>query len=137
MESTSSIKDYKIIEQKNNFNIIHTILKSPGFFISERDTIEKKIEFTYTNNNNVEEYICFSSSIDDELFPAIEKIQRIENLFSIYRITEDSENIIIDSLDQMDYKMNVPSTLMCLTLPTVINKWYTNMRNYINNKSFE
>ena len=133
----SSIKDYIIIEQKNNFNIIHTILKSPGFFISERDTIEKKIEFTYTNNDNIEEYICFSSSIDDEHFPAIEKIQRIENLFSIYRITEDSENIIIDSLDQMDYKMMVPSSLMCLTLPTVINNWYKNMRNYINNKSFE
>ena len=131
----TSIKEYKIIEQKNDFNIIHTILKSPGFFISERDTIEKKIEFTHTNNDNIEEYICFSSSIDDKHFPAIEKIQRIENLFSIYRITEDSENIIIDSLDQMDYKMMVPTSLMCLTLPTVVNKWYKNMRNYINNEN--
>ena len=133
----TSIKEYKIIEQKNDFNIIHTILKSPGFFISERDTIEKKIEFTYTNNDNIEEYICFSSSIDDEHFPAIEKIQRIENLFSIYRITEDTENIFIDSLDQIDYKMMVPTSLMCLTLPTVVNKWYTNMRNYINNENLD
>ena len=130
-----SIREYNIIEQKNDFNIIHTILKSPGFFISERDTIEKKIEFTYTNSNNIEEYICFSSSIDNKYFPIIDKVQRIENLFSIYRITEDSTNIYIDSLDQMDYKMKIPVSLMCLSLPSVVNNWYKNMRNYINDEN--
>ena len=58
----TSLKDYKIIEGNKENYILHYIMKSPMIFVSERDVIDKRLDF-YENDI----YYDFSSSINDNV----------------------------------------------------------------------
>ena len=57
-----NIKEMEIMEEFDNSFIIHTSYNKPIFFISERDIIEKKVDFYFNNK-----YYSYSSSVSDEL----------------------------------------------------------------------
>ena len=117
-----NIKEMEIMEEFDNSFIIHTSYNKPIFFISERDIIEKKVDFYFNNK-----YYSYSSSVSDELnekYKENEDVMRILNYISVYIIEEDEENFYFKSLNQLDYKMNIPNTLMNITLPMKIINWY-------------
>ena len=58
----TSLKDYKIIEGNKENYILHYVMKSPMIFVSERDVIDKRLDF-YSD----EIYYDFSSSINDNV----------------------------------------------------------------------
>ena len=110
-------------------------MNKPIIIISERDYVEKKYEFYYNNN-----YYSYSSSIDDysdEKYKEIENVVRIINYLSLYNIMEDKNNFIFRSLNQVDYKMPTPTSLMSLTLSNNLIKWYKNLRWMINTNGKE
>jgi hypothetical protein len=55
-------KDLKKLEGNDDVYVIKSVLKSPIFIVSERDVIEKRIEFI---DENI--YYCFSSSLEDNV----------------------------------------------------------------------
>ena len=73
---------------------------SPIFFISERDIVDKRVEFTY---NNI--YYNLSTSIDNESQPVKENIIRCTNYLNIYIITEDDEYFYFRGFNQIDTKV--------------------------------
>ena len=113
-----NIKEIKIIEEYENSYLIHTSYNKPIFFISERDILEKKVEFYFNNN-----YYSYCSSVSHELnekYKENKNVVRIFNYISIYKIEEDENYFYFKSLNQIDYKMNVPNNLMNITLPIKI-----------------
>ena len=56
---------------------------------------------------------------------------RILNYISVYIIEEDEENFYFKSLNQLDYKMNIPNTLMNITLPMKIINWYKKLEKAV------
>jgi hypothetical protein len=62
MKWDKTLKDYKIIEGNKENYILHYVLKSPMIFVSERDVIDKRLDFY---NDDV--YYDFSSSVSDNV----------------------------------------------------------------------
>ena len=121
-----AVKKYEILKKCDGFNIIHTWMNKPIIIISERDYIEKKYEF-YNDGN----YYSYSSSINDNIddkYKEIEGVVRIINYISLYNLMEDDNNFIFRSLNQVDYKMPTPVSLMSITLSSNLTKWYKNLR---------
>lgn len=58
----TSLKVIKKIEGDNEAYVLHTVLNKPVFFIAERDTIDKRLDY-YLNNC----FYCFSSSVNDDV----------------------------------------------------------------------
>ena len=76
-------------------------------------------------------YYSYSSSIDDNIddnYKEIDNVVRIINYLSIYNLMEDDNNFIFRSLNQVDYKMPTPASLMSITLSSNLIKWYKNLR---------
>lgn len=124
-----NIKEIKIIEEYENSYLIHTSYNKPIFFISERDILEKKVEFYFNNK-----YYSYSSSVSDELnkkYKENEDVLRIFNYMSVYIIEADKENFYFKSLNQLDYKMNVPNSIMNITLPMKIINWYKKLEKVV------
>lgn len=58
-----SLKEYQVIEHgQNNTFVLHSWLNSPILFISERDFVEKKINFFHDT-----QFYSFYSSVDDDV----------------------------------------------------------------------
>ena len=124
-----NIKEIKIIEEYENSYLIHTSYNKPIFFISERDILEKKVEFYFNNN-----YYSYCSSVSHELnekYKENKNVVRIFNYISIYKIEEDENYFYFKSLNQIDYKMNVPNNLMNITLPVKIINWYKKLESVV------
>ena len=69
MSWDTSVKSYKLLEDKNECcKISQTWMFSPVFGISERDVIDKKIEF-FLNGK----YYNFASGVEDNFFPEQKK----------------------------------------------------------------
>ena len=124
----NSIRAYKIIERINKeVYLLHYICKSPMFFVSERDVVDKRYDF-YEGDV----YYDFSSSTKDDLIPLDENIVRITDHCSVCKIFEDNDGFNIISITQVDTKFNLPSTVMNSQLPTRYKEWYDALVNEIN-----
>ena len=123
----TSMKKVEIVEKKEKGYLLHSWMNKPVFFISERDLIEKKIDFESAGS----EY-SFSSSIKDELYEKIENVERITNYFSSMKMSEDKDKFYFRTLNQIDYKMKTPMSLLGVTLPMKLKEWYKNLTKIIN-----
>ena len=119
------LKNIEVLEgnKKTNY-IISTWAKSPVFFMSERESLEKR--FIYKNPEENAIYIM-SSSIPDELFPPKDNVVRIINYCNYYKLIDEGEYIGFYSLNQTDFKMPIPQFLINVTLPTTTKNW----QNYL------
>ena len=94
-----NIKELKIYESAENSAVFKIWLFSPIFFISERDTIDKRIDFMKDDA-----YYYFSSSVDNysEVNP---DVVRCLTLINSVILKEDEENVYYHSLTQIDIKV--------------------------------
>ena len=123
----TSMKKVEIVENKEKGCLLHSWMNKPVFFISERDLIEKKFDFESSGSS-----YTFSSSIKDELYKKIDNVERITNFFSSMKISEDKDKFYFRTLNQIDYKMKTPMSLLGVTLPMKLKEWYKNLTNIIN-----
>jgi hypothetical protein len=119
----------KIIERINKeVYLLHYICKSPMFFVSERDVVDKRYDF-YEGDV----YYDFSSSTKDDLIPSDENIVRITDHCSVCKIFEDNEGFNIISITQVDTKVSLPPAVINSQLPSRYKSWYDALVNEINN----
>ena len=48
------------------------------------------------------------------------------------KISEDKDKFYFRTLNQIDYKMKTPMSLLSVTLPMKLKEWYKNLTNIIN-----
>ena len=122
------LKNLEILEgdKKSNY-IISTWAKSPVFFMSEREGLEKRFLYKSPEENA---YYIMSSSIPDELFPPKKDVIRITNYCNYCKIVDENEYIGLYSLNQSDFKMIIPQFLINVTLPTTTKNWMNDLEKF-------
>lgn len=122
-----TLKEYRYLEVTDIYSILYSLMKKPNMFISQRDMIDKKIDF-YANNR----FYSFATSTPDELQPATKEVERAIDYISGYSIYEDESNFYFRSISQVDFKLPSVTSVMKFTLPPKLKEWYANLKKGIN-----
>ena len=123
-EALKSVEKY----EGNDFAyIVCTWGKSPVFFVSERETIEKRFRFSRGNSTYI-----MSTSIPLDIYEPKEGVVRFVDFLNLFKISDEGENILFYSLNQVDFKMPIPQMLINMTLPSTSKTWYKNIKNFAN-----
>ena len=122
-----AIKLYERLEGTDNAFIINTWGKSPVFFVSERETIEKRFRFVKDNSTYV-----MSTSIPLDIYEPKEGVVRFIDYLNLFKVTDEGDNIVFTSLNQVDFKMPIPQMLINMTLPMTTKSWYNNIKKFAN-----
>jgi len=99
--------------------IVHSWFKSPIMFVSDREFIEKRIEFIDNGQS-----ICFSTSVPEKYIQKNDNVVRCLNYFNIQIISQDKESFIFTFISQSDLKMLLPEKILNYTLPSSFNGWF-------------
>lgn len=119
-EYDEQLKLFKVVEgDESSKCILHNWQKSPIFFISERDSVDKKCEFVQDGA-----YYLYESSINFENYPKDEDVIRIMDYIFLVKIWQDNENIYVRNINQIDIKTMVPQFLINTTLPMKLLSFY-------------
>ena len=130
-----SCKELRIYEGIPMNNYIQTSwAKKPAFFMSDRESLEKKFTFKNTEKNIV--YIM-ASSIPDEIHPVNGDVVRLINYCNYFKIVDEGDYIGYYSLNQSDFKMAVPQLLMNMGLPTTTKNWYSQMLKFAGEVTYD
>jgi len=125
-----NVKSMNIVEgDYPNSYIIKTWMKSPVFFISERDILDKRIEFWY---NGV--YYCFGNSIDEQFVPLEDGVVRCKILINGLIITESDDKFYILNFSQLDAKMILPEYFFNFLLPYKVKTFYKTLVEDLNKR---
>ena len=127
-----AIKAYDKYEGNDNAFIICTWGKSPVFFVSERETIEKR--FRFAKDNSV--YIM-STSIPLDIYEKKENVVRFIDFLNLFKVSDEGEYIYFTSLNQVDFKMPIPQMLINLTLPSTSKSWFNNIIKFTNSIKYD
>ena len=123
-EAIKSVEKY----EGNDFAyIVCTWGKSPVFFVSERETIEKRFRFNRGNSTYI-----MSTSIPLDIYEPKEGVVRFVDFLNLFKISDEGENIVFSSLNQVDFKMPIPQMLINMTLPSTTKTWYKNIKKFAN-----
>ena len=123
-EALKSIEKY---EGNDNVYIVCTWGKSPVFFVSERETIEKRFRFNHGNSTYV-----MSTIIPLDIYEPKEGVVRFVDYLNLFKVSDAGENILFTSLNQVDFKMPIPQMLINITLPTTSRNWYNSIKKFSN-----
>ena len=122
------LKSVEVLEGDKTSNyIVSTWAKSPTFFMSDRESLEKRCIYKNPQDHCI--YIM-SSSIPDELFPPSQEVVRITNFCNYYKIVDEGEYIGFYSLNQTDFKMSIPQFLINVTLPSTTKNWQSGLEKF-------
>jgi hypothetical protein len=130
-----SLKSYTIIEGNENGKeircIVHNWMKSPMFFVSERDLVEKRFDFFHEGK-----FYSYESSVNDDYIPLEENVTRINDIICVQSISEENDNIVFRAITQMDAKVSLPQAIINTTLSGKLSDFYKGIINGIN-KDYE
>ena len=128
----TQFKLYEVIEGKEEGKevkcIIHNWVKSPIFFVSERDIVDKRYDFFHNKR-----FYSFESSVNDDYIPLEENVIRINDIIYINEIYEENENIVFRTISQMNTKVSLPQAIINTTISGKILDFYNGVINAINN----
>ena len=134
-----ALKKYEKYEGTDTAFIVCTWGKSPVFFVSERETIEKRFRFNRGNSTYV-----MSTSIPLDIYEPKEGVVRFVDFLNLFKISDVGDEIVFTSLNQVDFKMPIPQILINITLPSTSRTWYNNIKKFSNriiwdrkNKTYE
>jgi len=80
--------------------ISYNHMASPVFFIAERDTIDKRIEFIHNHS-----YYNITTAVDDKFKPPVSGITRCTNFLNLNIFSLDDEFVTITGYSQVDIKV--------------------------------
>jgi len=127
-----ALKAYERYEGTDKAFIICTWGKSPVFFVSERETIEKR--FRFKKDNAV--YIM-STSTPLDIYEPKEEVVRFIDYLNLFKVSDEGDYIYLSSLNQVDFKMPIPQMLINMTLPSTSKKWYANIKKFANSIKYD
>lgn len=122
-----ALKKIEKYEGNDNCYIVCTWGKSPVFFVSERETIEKRFRFNRGNST-----YTMSTSIPLDIYEPKKDVVRFVDFLNLFKIIDDGEYILFHSLNQVDFKMPIPQMLINITLPSTSKTWYANIKKFAN-----
>lgn len=96
----NTLKEFKIYEEGEYYNIYKNWIYSPVFFISERDMVNKRIEFIKDDI-----YYNLATSVDDEYDPPSKNVVRCKTYLNLVVLKQDEENYYFHCLSQYDAKV--------------------------------
>ena len=102
MKWDSSAKNITKKEGGDGNYVVHTHIQSPVFFISERETIDKRVEFYY---NDI--FYCLSTSVSDDYIPANPSVIRCRTFLNLFMVAQDEKFYYTMSFNQVDPKVNL------------------------------
>lgn len=127
-----SLKDIKVIDKLNNESYLcHTWSKSPMVLVSERDFIDKKIEFYHKGT-----YFLFSTAVENTFLPENQKdkVIRCFSYYNIQTIHEEGDFFVYTTSGQADVKIPIPDSWLNFTLPGMFHSWFESVEKEINKK---
>ena len=127
-----ALKLYEKYEGNNTNFIACTWGKSPIFFVSERESIDKRFRFNRGNSTYI-----MGTSIPLELYPPKKDVVRFVDLINLFKIADEGEEIVFTSLNQADFKMAIPQMLINVTLPMTSKTWYANVKKFANSVEYD
>ena len=122
-----ALKKIEKYEGNDSCYIVCTWGKSPVFFVSERETIEKRFRFNKGNST-----YTMSTSIPLDIYEPKKDVVRIIDFLNLFRMTDDGEYILFHTLNQVDFKMPIPQMLINITLPSTSKTWCENIKKFAN-----
>ena len=127
------LNEYKKIKGDNKMYLVYSLTTKPMLFVSERDIIEKRYDF-YIGDV----YYDFSSSVNDEFYPCDNSSYvRAVNIFCGYKMYEQDNSFVFESLSQSDVKMSIPNSVYKTTMPNKYKTWYDKLKEIVNTHVFE
>jgi len=128
MKWDDNFKEYKILKQINsNTETVKIISKKQLQMIKSREFYDKRTHFM---DNDI--FYCYSSSAPDSIRPPKKEPIRIMEFFSIFTVSKDSKNILINSFHQIDIKIGQPGPLIFMSLPLKMTEFTKNLINFLN-----
>ena len=128
MKWDDNFKEYKILKQiNNNTETLKIVSKKQLQMIKPREFYDKRTHFM---DNDI--FYCYSSSAPDSIRPPKKEPMRIMEFFSIFTVSKDSENILINSFHQIDIKIGQPGPLIFMSLPLKMTEFTNNLINFLN-----
>ena len=111
-------------EGENGAEILYMIIKSPVFFVTDRDFVQQRKMWKNfpTNKSHILHFISF----DTPSCPLNKKYVRAETIISGYYMQDDPDNpqnTILGVLSQTDIKGNIPHFLVNKFAPKSSKKW--------------
>ena len=100
MKYDLTLKEFKVYEKGENYNIFKNWLHSPMFFIAERDLVNKRIEFI-----KEDVYYNIATSVNDDYEPLIKDVVRCKTYLNLLILKQDEENFYFHCLSQYDAKV--------------------------------
>ncbi len=73
-----------------------------------------------------------STSIPLDIYEPKEGVVRFVDFLNLFKVSDEGENIIFTSLNQVDFKMPIPQILINMTLPMTSRNWYNNIKKFSN-----
>ena len=97
-----NIKEFYVFEEsrREHSYVFRIAMKSPVFFISERDAVNKKINFMHNDG-----MFYYSSSVGNDFYPPQEGYVRVNNIINYFHITEDEHSFKFNGFGQIDPKV--------------------------------
>ena len=92
MKYDLSLKEFKIYEKGENYNIFRVWMHSPIFFISERDVVDKRIEFI---KDDV--YYNLATSVNDDYDPPNKDVHQLFHPTTHPLVRKPFSNILFKS----------------------------------------
>ena len=86
--------------------MFYYVVKAPVFMMQDRDFVEKRIIYSYGNNDTV---YMYSTSIDDSYYPAANGRTRGNTLIAETMIKKEGRKIIVRNYSQVDFKIDLPT----------------------------
>ena len=127
-----ALKLYEKYEGNDTNFITCTWGKSPIFFVSERESIDKRFRFNRENCTYI-----MGTSIPLDLYPPKKDVVRFVDLINLFKISDEGEEIVFYSLNQADFKMAIPQMLINVTLPMTSKTWYANIKKFANSVEYD
>ena len=85
-----------------------------------------------------------STSIPLDIYEPKDGVVRFVDFLNLFKITDEEDEIVFTSLNQVDFKMAIPQMLINMTLPSTTKTWYNNIKKFSNkiiwdrrNKTYE
>lgn len=107
----SSAKSITKKEGDDSNYVVHIHMNSPVFFISERDIVDKRVEYYH---NDI--YYSLSTSVNDDYMPSDPNVIRIKTFINLLMITQDENNLYLMSINQIDPKVRMEEFILKINI---------------------
>jgi hypothetical protein len=101
----NSLKNIKVLTNDDTGLIIHLHYNSPMFLVSERDLVDKYMNFMQDGV-----FYSLSSSVDNTILTEFKDVIRCSNYINLFTLYEDTDYFYFINFNQADVKVIIKIT---------------------------